>query len=84
MDGLGTGTHRRVDNSGDVEIAVTRRRRADRDCEIGRGDMARGGVGVAVDGHRSDAHRLQRPDHPDGDLTPVGDQNSIEAHHITS
>ena len=84
VDGLSSGAHGRVDDRRDVEVAVTRGRRTDCDRQVGRGDMAGGGVGIAVDGHRPDAHRLQCADHPDGDLTPVGDQNSIEAHRITS
>ena len=81
VHGLGSGAHSRVDDRRNVEVAVTRGRRSDRDREVCRRDMAGGGVGVAVDGDRPDAHRLQRPYHPDGDLTPVGDQNSVEAHH---
>jgi hypothetical protein len=80
--GLGTGAHSRVDDRRNVEVAVTRGRRSDCYREVGCGDMACSGIGVAVDGDRSDAHGLQRPDHPDGYLTPVGDQNSIEAHCI--
>ena len=81
VNGLSSGAHGRVDDSGDVEVAVPRGRRADRDRDVRRGDVARVGVGVAVHGDRPDAHRLERADHPDGDLTPVGDQNRIETHH---
>ena len=49
-----------------------------RDRDVGLGDVAGVGVGVAVDGDRADAHLAQRADDPDRDLAAVGDQNGVE------
>jgi hypothetical protein len=40
--------------------------------------MPRPGVGVAVDGYRSDAHPAQGVDDPHRDLTAIGYQDRIE------
>ena len=37
-----------------------------------------GRVGFGIDGHRPDAHLPAGPDHPDGDLAAVGDQDLAE------
>ena len=84
VHGLGSGAYSCVDDGVDVEVTITRGRRADRDRQVRRGNMACVGVHVAEDRHRPNAHRLQRPDHPDRDLTPVCNQYGIEAHHVTS
>jgi hypothetical protein len=42
---------------------------------VGGADEQGLAVDLAVDGHRGDAHLPQRPDDPDGDLAPVGDQH---------
>jgi hypothetical protein len=70
-----------VDDRGDLEVAVSCGCRTDRDGEVRRGDVARGGVRVAVDGNRPDPHRLERADHPDGDLAAVGNQNRMYFFH---
>ena len=75
---LRAGAHRGVDDGGDVEVALPGRCRAEQHGGVGLGDVAGAGVGLAVDGHRSDAHLPQRPDDPDRDLAAVGDQNGVE------
>ncbi len=83
MDGLGSGTQRRVDDSLDVEVALPGRwGGSDTDGGVGHGDVAGTGVGVAVDGHRTDAHRLAGADDPHSDLATVGDKHSVEHRHI--
>ena len=81
MNGLSSGAHGRVNDSGDVQVTVTCGRWADRDRDVRQSDVERISVGVAVYRNRPDAHRLQRANHPDGDLAPVGYQNRIETHH---
>ncbi len=81
MHGLRAAADCRVDDDRDVEVAVSRGCRPDRNGEVRRGDVARVGVRVAVHRDRPDAQGLERADHPDSDLTPVGDQNGIETHH---
>ena len=78
MHGLRAAADCRINDDRDVEVAVSRRRRPDRNGDVCRSDMARVGVRVAVHRDRPDAHGLERADHPDGDLTPVGDQNGVE------
>ena len=78
MHGLGAGADGGVDDRVDVEIALPGRRRADPDRHIGFGDVPGAGIGVAVDGHRTDTHRLERSDDPDCDLAAVCHQNGVE------
>ena len=66
------------DDRVDVEVALPRRGRADADRDVGLGDVAGAGVGVAEHRDRADAHGAQRADHPHRDLAAVGDQNGIE------
>src|SRR6201996_7694726 len=81
VNSLSSGAHGRVDDSGDVEVTVACGRRADGERDVRRRDVQRVGVGVAVHRDRPDAHGLERANHPDGDLTPVGYQNRVETHH---
>ena len=78
MDGLRTGPHRGGHHRIDVEVTLPRRRRPDPHRDVGLGDVAGIGVGVAVDGDRSDSHGPQGADHPHGDLAAVGDQDGGE------
>ena len=81
VDGLSAGADRRPNDRVDVEIALSRRRRADADGHVGLCDVAGAGVGIAVDRDRSDSHGAQRTDDADGDLAAVGHQNGIEESH---
>ncbi len=72
------GGHDRLD----VEVALPRRRRPDAHGDVGLGDVARTGVGVAVDRDRADAHGAQRADDSHGDLAPVGDKDTGKHRHI--
>ena len=56
MYGLRTGAHRGVDDGGDVQVALPGRCRAEQHGGVGLAHVAGAGVGIAVDGHRADAH----------------------------
>ena len=78
MHGLGAGLPRHFDHALDVEIAVARPRRAEQDGFIRHGDMHGIGVGLGIDRHRAQAHRLGGADHAAGDLAAVGDQEGAK------
>ncbi len=78
VDRLSAGALRRRHYGVDVEVALPRGGRSDVDRDVGLGHVARTGVGIAEHRDRSDAHRAQRADDPNGDLASVGDQNSAE------
>ena len=79
MHRLRAGAPRRGDDGVDVEVALPCRRRPDAHRDVGLGDVAGAGVGVAEDRDRADAHRAQRADDPHRDLAAVGDQNGVKA-----
>jgi len=66
------------EESGDVEIAVLRRRRADADALVGEPDMHGVGVGGRVHGDRRYTELLAGAEHPERDLAAVGDEDFIE------
>ena len=76
MDGIGTRLEGRAEDRVDREVALRSRGRTNPDRAIGRSDMAGMPIGVAEDGHRFDAQLPARPDDPDRDLAPVGNQHS--------
>ena len=78
MDGLGTGALRGRDDGVDVEIALARRGGPDADRDVGLGDVAGTGVGVAEHRDRTDPHLAKCADHPDRDLSAVGNKNGVE------
>ena len=84
VDGLGTGASRSLDDGFDVQVALPGGRGPDAHGHIGLCDVTRAGVGVAVHGHRSDAHPVQGSDHPDRDLAAVRNQHSVKRHAVTS
>ena len=79
VDRLRAGAPGRRDDGVDVEVALPRGRRSDAHRDIGLGDVARTGVGVAEHRDRADSHGAQRADDPHGDLAAVGDQNGVES-----
>ena len=82
VDGLRAGLAGGRHHCLDVEIALPRRRRTDAYCDVGLGDVARTGVGIAVDRDRADAHGAQCADDSHGDLAPVGDKDTVKHRHI--
>ena len=76
MDGVGAARARGVEQRLDVQIALARRRRADRDRLVGEPHVRRVGVGLGVDRDGRDAHRAAGADDAHGDLAAVGDQDT--------
>ena len=80
VDGLGAGLVRGGDDPLLVQVGVARRRRADRDCDVGHRGVQRALVGLGVDGDGADAHATGGADDAAGDLAAVGDQDGVEHH----
>ena len=78
VDGLRAGAPGGRDDGVDGQVALPGRRGTDADRDVGLGDVAGAGVGVAEHRDRADPHRAQRADDPHGDLAAVGDQNGVE------
>ena len=78
MHRLGAGRLAGLDDLVDQQIALRRRRRADRHGLVGHLDVQRVAVGVGIDRDRLDAHPARGLDDPAGDLAAVGDQDALE------
>ena len=78
MDGIRAALAAGIDDVVDDEVGGGCRRRSDIDRLVGAFNVKGVGVHVAVDGDRRNAKPARRPDHPDGDLTAVGNQNLRE------
>ena len=78
MDGLGSGLQGSFDDVVYLQVALTGRRRSYEDCFVGvfgkEGILVRFGV----DGHSRYAQFPTGTHNPNGDLSPVGDQDLIE------
>ncbi len=80
VDRLGAGLLRRLDDLGDVEVALRGHRGADQERLVGLADVRGVAVDLRVDGDRADPHLLQRAGDADRDLAAVCDQNLLEHH----
>ena len=69
------------DDRRDVEIALARRRRSDRDGLVGEPHVQRVAIGLRVDGDRAHAETPRRAYHAAGDFTSIGDQHAVEHGH---
>ncbi len=78
MDGLAAGRLGGRDERRNVEVALGGGRRADPHRAVGEPHVERVLVRGRVDGDGFDAELVQRPDHADGDLPPVRDEDSVE------
>ena len=74
MDRVGPGLLCSLDDPVHAEVTVRGRRVADAEGLVGELDVQGGAVRLGEDGRRFDAHFPARADHPDGDLSAVGDQ----------
>ena len=75
MDRVDIGDFRRADHVGNVQIAFRAARRPDADGFVREAHMQRVAVGFGIDGDGGDAQFLAGANHPQGDLTAIGDQN---------
>ena len=78
MDGVHVGDFRRADHRRDIEITLRQLRRADANGFVGEADVQRIAVGLAVNRDRADAQLLAGADHPQGNLSAIGDQDFLE------
>src|SRR5690242_2967100 len=79
MNRVNVEDFRRADDSGNVQIALRRRRGADADRLIGEPHMQRIAIDVAVHGDRAYAHLFTCPDDATGNFAAVRDQNFSKA-----
>jgi len=78
MDRLHIGDLGGGDYAGDVQIALTPRRRSYADSLVGLAHRKRVAVSLGEDQHRADAQLLASPDYAQGYLSPIGDEDFIE------
>ena len=76
MDGVAPRRQRRADDAIDVEVGVGSRRAGESDGTVGELHRHRVGVGIAVHHDGLDAESVARPDHADGDLAAIGDEDA--------
>ncbi len=81
MDRLGPRAQRRLDEHVGPEVALGSRAGADEVRLVGRAHVRAPPVGLRVDGNATDPELAQRPEDPDRDLAPVGDQHLREGRH---
>ncbi len=74
MDGVHVGDLGRGDDRGHVEIAVGQARRADADGLVGKADVQRVAVGLAVDGDRANAEFPAGVQDAQRDFAAIGNQ----------
>src|SRR2546426_8497712 len=69
---------RRGEDGGNVEIALFRRRRTDAERLVRESDVQRVRVRGGMHGDGLHAELARRADHPQRDLTPVGDEDAVK------
>ena len=75
MHGVRMRLTRGLEQRRNVEVALTRVRRADADRLVGVTHVERVLVRGRVDRDRGEIELTARPQHPDGDLAPVRDED---------
>src|SRR3546814_580037 len=83
MDRARSGVARRLQDRGDIEIALRRRSGSDAHGDVGLRHMKRARVRFGIDRDRAQPHAAQRADDPGRDRAPVRDQDRVEAHAVT-
>ena len=78
MDGVAARSFRYFDDPRGVEVALTRRRGADRVRSVGSADVQRVAVYIAVDRGRADAEIVAGADDAERDLAAIGDEDGGE------
>jgi hypothetical protein len=72
MHCISFGRLRGTDDRVDVQVAVTRRRRADANRAVRLGDMRCVGIGIRINRHRLDPELPACPNNAVGDLSTIG------------
>ena len=78
MDCVAARSFRDLDDPCRVQVALARRRRADRIRRVRDTDVQRVAVGVAVDGDRADAEIVAGANDAKRDLAAIGDEDGGE------
>ena len=80
MDRLHVADLRGADHAVDLQVAVRRLGQADAIGLVGQRQVVRAAVGLAENGHGLDAQLAAGTKDPQGDLTPVGNEDALEHH----
>src|SRR5215218_9795300 len=83
MDRVGTGDLRGGDDAWNLEVRVARRRGPDAHVVVGEAHVKRFAIRCGVHRDGLDAELAARPDHSQGDLAAIGDQDFLK-HRPTS
>jgi hypothetical protein len=78
VDGVAARTFRDFDDPRGVEIALARRRGADRVRGVSGADVQRVAIDIAVDRGRADAEIVAGADDAERDLAAIGDEDGGE------
>ena len=78
VHGFGAGVAAGLDDGLDLEVALGGGGGADPHGDVGLAHVPGSGVGVGIDGDRTDAQRAQGADDAAGDLAAVGDEHGAE------
>ena len=78
VDGVGPALLDDVEDGLGVEVALGRRLAPEGVGLVGQADVEGVAVELGVDGDRGHAQLPAGPDHPDGDLPPVGDEDLLQ------
>ena len=78
MDGVDVGDFGCADHRGNIQIALRQLGRANADSFVSKADMQRVAVGFAIDSNGANAQFFTGTDHPQGNLSAIGDQNLFE------
>ncbi len=82
VDGFGAMAARGIENAVDPQVAFRRGRGPHVAGLIGHANVQRRAIRVRIDCHRGDAHFAQGANDPDGDFSPIGNQNFAEHVHL--
>src|SRR5438132_1613261 len=77
-DGVGPAHLRRGEDGGNVEITLFRRRWTDAERLVRESDVQRVRIRGGMHGDGLHAELARRADHPQRDLTPVGDEDAVK------
>src|SRR5262249_52436149 len=72
VNGIDVGKLRSADDSVDAKVALSRWSRSDADPLVGKFQIWCAAVGLTIDRNRFDPQIVTGPDHPQSDLTAIG------------
>src|SRR5205823_11799855 len=78
MDRVNVGDFGGADHGRDVQITVSRARRANADGFVGKTYVQRIAVSLAVNGHAANTQLFARADDAQGNFTAIGNQDLLE------